>query len=103
MSSSSELQELSVSAAAGCSSLQGRVPLKLLGRDTDSQTFREHQGGDTAERADNKIKLYRLSHYVQSRTQKIILNRETLHQILLNLSMVGFFLPPKIRDERDVN
>ena len=87
-----------MSAAAGCSSLQGRVPLKLLGRDTDSQTFREHQGGDTAERADNKIKLY-----VQSRTQKIILNRETLHQILLNLSMVGFFLPPKIRDERDVN
>ena len=34
---------------------------------------------------------------------KTNLNRETLHQILLNLFMVGFFLPPKIRDERDVN
>lgn len=50
LSSCSELQELSVSAAEGCSSMMGRVPLKMLGRDTDSQIFRELE---VAERQEN--------------------------------------------------
>ena len=54
MSSCSELQELSVSAAEGCSSVQGRVALKLVSRDTDSQVFREQE---VVERPDNNIKL----------------------------------------------
>ena len=38
MSSCSELQEISVSAADGCSSMGGRIPLKPLGRDSDRLT-----------------------------------------------------------------
>ena len=49
MSSCSELQELSVSAAEGCSSMMGRIPLKMLGRDTDSQIFRELEVADRPE------------------------------------------------------
>ena len=46
LSSCSELQEMSVSAADGCSTVIGRVPLKYLGRDTDSQIFREQEVAD---------------------------------------------------------
>ena len=71
LSSCNELQELSVAAADGCSSMigeitifviiilvnvsLGRVPLKYLGRDTDSQIFREQE---VIERSDaNTVKL----------------------------------------------
>jgi len=55
LSSCNELQELSVAAADGCSSMIGRVPLKYLGRDTDSQIFREQE---VIERSDaNTVKL----------------------------------------------
>ena len=55
LSSCSELQELSVSAAEGCSSMMGRVPLKMLGRDTDSQIFRELEVAERQE--DNTLRL----------------------------------------------
>ena len=56
MSSCSELQELSVSAAEGCSSMMGRIPLKMLGRDTDSQMFRELEVAERPENS-NTLKL----------------------------------------------
>ena len=55
LSSCSELQELSVSAAEGCSSMMGRIPLKMLGRDTDSQIFRELEVAERQE--NNNLKL----------------------------------------------